>query len=174
MPDHSFPVSAPNLPSRFSALPRAATATDLPDETPLGPVVDRELAGCRRSGAPLVVLSIELSGIESVAQRHGEAIQQQVLQAAWNRFRSHLRASDRAVRVGGGEFGAVLLDAAGLAAAIVDARLSNALSQPYGIGATEIVISARTGVAIYPQVASTGEALVAAATQARIDRRKTA
>jgi len=169
MTNHTLPVSAP---LRFSAKASAVPATGLPDGTPLGPVVDRELAACRRSGTPLVVLSIELAGLESVAQRHGQAVEHQVLQAAWNRIRNHLRASDRAVRVGGAEFGAVLPDAAGLAAAIVDARLSSALSQPYGIGALQIVISARTGVAVYPQTAATGEALVVAATQARVSRRK--
>ena len=170
MTDHTLPVSAP---LRFSAKASAVPATGLPDGTPFGPVVDRELAACRRSGTPLVVLSIELAGLESVTQRHGQAVEHQVLQAAWNRFRNHLRGSDRAVRVGGAEFGAVLLDASGLAAAIVDARLSSSLSQPYGIGALEIVISARIGAAVYPQTAATGEALVVAATQARVTRGKT-
>ena len=174
MPDHAFPVSAPNVLLRFSAKASAVPATDLPDGTPLGPVVDRELAACRRSGAPLVVLSIELAGLEFVAQQHGQAVEHQVLQAVWNRLRNHLRASDRALRVGGAEFGAILLNAAGLAAAIVDARLSRSLSQPYGIGTLEIVISARTGFAVYPQTGTTGEALVGAATQARVNRGKTA
>ena len=129
------------------------------------------LLPCRRNGTSLVVLSIGFDGFESVAQRYGSAVESQVLHAAWNRLKNHLRASDQAERVGEREFGAVLLNAGGLAAAIVDARLSDTLSRPYGIGAHEIVISARIGVAIYPFAGITGDALAAAAAQNAIAMR---
>jgi diguanylate cyclase (GGDEF)-like protein len=146
-------------------------AAELPNRALLGPIVDRQLALCRRNGTSLVVLSIGFDGFESVAERHGPGVEAQVLHAAWNRFKNHLRGSDVAVRAGQREFGAVLLDAGGLAAAIVDARLTDALSRSYGIGAHEIVISACIGVAIYPFAGCTGDALVAAAAQNAIAMR---
>jgi diguanylate cyclase (GGDEF)-like protein len=140
----------------------------LPNRAPLGPTVDRQLGACRRNGKSLAVLSISLDSLEAVKQRYGHAVQNQVLHAAWKRLRSRLRASDLAVRVGSDEFGAILLEAAGPAAAVVDARLTDLLSEPYRIGALEIGISVCTGVAVYPQAGSTGEALAGAATHARL------
>ena len=168
MPDPAFPPGAALVMPILSAKARAVPATSLPAHAPFGPVVERQLAACRRNGTSLVVLSIGLGGLEAVRQCHGNAVESQLLHAVWNRLRSRLRASDLAVRHGSAEFGAILLNAAGPAAAIVDARLSEALSEPYGIGAREIVISIRTGVAAYPLAGSTGDALVQAAIQARL------
>jgi len=171
MPDQAFQLSTPSAPLRSSAKASAVPATSLPDHAPLGPSIDRELAACRRSGTPLAVVAIGIDGIESVGRQHGHDVEHQLLHAVWSRFKNHLRATDLGVRVGGHEFGAVLLNAIGMTAAIVDARLSDVLSQPYGIGALEITLSARTGVAVYPQAGSTGEALAAAALQNAIAKR---
>lgn len=167
MPDHTFPLSAPTATLRSVAKAGGASAAALPRGTPFAPLVDRQLAECRRGGTTLAVLSIGFDGLEEVGQRHGHAIESQLQHAMWNRLRSRLRASDLAVCIGAGEFGAILVNAAGMAAAIVDARVSEALSQPYGIGTLEIAVRARTGVAVYPQAGSTGEGLVAAALRAR-------
>jgi len=166
MPDHTFPLSAPTATLRSVAKAGAASAAALPHGTPFAPLVDQQLAECRRGGSTLAVLSVSFDGLEEIGQRHGHAIESQLQHAMWNRLRSRLRASDLAVCVGAGEFGAVLVNAAAMAAAIVDARVSEALSQPYGIGTLEIAVSARTGVAVYPQAGCTGEALVAAALRA--------
>ena len=166
MPDHAFPVNAPTALLRSSAKASAVPVAGLPNCAPLGPVIDRELAACRRNGSSLVVLSIVVDGLESVGQQHGEAVAHELLQAAWNRLRNHLRGSDLALRVGGSEFGAILLNASWPAAGIVDARVTDALSQPYGIGPLEIVMTARTGAAIYPRAGTTGDALLSAAAQA--------
>jgi diguanylate cyclase (GGDEF)-like protein len=171
MPDHAFQVSASTVAPRVGAEASAVPTAALPNRALLGPIVDRQLAACRRNGTSLVVLSIGFDGFESAAQRYGSAVETQVLHAAWNRLTNHLRGSDLAVRVGHREFGAVLINAGGLAAAIVDARLSDTLSRPYGIGAHEIVISTCIGVAIYPFAGITGDALVAAAAQNAIAMR---
>jgi len=166
MPDHAFQLSAPTAMLRPPAEARPAPSTGLPHRAPLGPTVDRQLGACRRNGTSLAVLSISLDSLETVKQRYGHAVQNQVLHAAWNRLRSRLRASDLAVCVGSDEFGAILLDAAGPTAAVVDARVTGVLCEPYRIGALEIGISVRTGVAVYPQAGSTGEALAKACRQA--------
>ena len=168
MPDRAFPVRNPAEPIRSPADDaKAVPAFVLPACTSLGAVVDRELPACRRSGSSLVVLSIGLAGLETVVQQHGAAVEEELLQAAWSRLRRHLRAADLAVRVERSEFGAVLLNAAWPATAIVDARLSKALSRPYGLGVLEVALSVRTGAAIYPRAGATGEALAMAARQAR-------
>lgn len=141
----------------------------LPNPEPLGPAIERQLAACRRNGTMLAVLSISLHGLDAVRQCHGEAVEEQVRQAAWARLRGRLRGSDRVVRVGPDEFGAVLLNAGRLAAGIVEARVAGALSDAYGIDELEIVISIRVGAAVFPHAGSTGEKLADAAALARRD-----
>ena len=172
MPDHAFQVSTLTVAPRTAADAHAGPAptAGLPKCEPLGLIVDRQLAVCRRNGTPLAVIVVSLDGFESIEPQYRHAVESQLLYAVWNRLRGHLRATDLPVRHGATEFGAILVDAAGPTAAIVERRLIDSLSQPYGIGALEIVISARTGVAVYPQAGSTGEALASAACGAMVTK----
>jgi GGDEF domain-containing protein len=170
MTDHVIPLNAPRVPLRSAAQTDGVAPDGLPPHTPLGPVIDRHLTACRRSGAPLVALSIVIDGLESAGEWYGEAVKNQLRNAVWDRFRRRLRATDLTVCIGGVEFGAILLNVGAPVAAVVDARLSKALSQPYGIGGLEIVLSVRIGAAIYPQAGSTGAALAAAALENAVGR----
>ncbi len=167
MPDHAFQVSTPTVALRTSAETGSAPTGGLPRCEALGPIVDRQLAACRRNGTSLAVIVISLGGLESIEPQYRHAVENQLLYAVWNRLRGHLRATDVSVRVGATEFAAILPDAAEAAAEIVQARLIDSLTQPYGIGALEIVMSTRAGAAVYPQAGTTGEALATAARQVR-------
>jgi diguanylate cyclase (GGDEF)-like protein len=149
------------------ALAGSTAGARLPRPAAFVPAVDRQLAACRRNGASIVVVSMALDGIETIAMRHGPAIVDQLLQAVWHRFRSRLRGSDVTLHLEGAEFGAVLLNAAASAAVSVGVRLPAALSELYSVEALEIGISARVGLAVYPQGGSSGAALVHAAIRAR-------
>jgi len=166
MPDHAFQVSTLTVAPRTSSDAGSMPAAGLPKCEALGPIVDRQLAACRRNGTSLALVVISLDGLDAIEPHYRHAVENQVLYAAWNRLKGRLRATDLPVRVGPNEFAAVLLDVAEQTTAIIDARLTDALSQPYGIGALEIVMSARSGSAAYPQAGATGEALAAAARQA--------
>jgi len=170
MPDHAFKVSASTVAPRTTTDAGSEPASGPPKCEPLGPVVDRQLAVCRRNGTSLAVIVISLGGFESIEPQFRLGVESQLLCAAWNRLRGHLRATDLSVRLGATEFGVVLPDSAGPTAAIVDARLIDSLSQPYGIGELEIVVSARAGVAVYPQSGMTGEALESEARQVMLTR----
>jgi diguanylate cyclase (GGDEF)-like protein len=158
-----------DLALRFNASTEggAAPAAGLPDRAVLAMSVERQLAACRRNGTTLSVLSLGLGGLDAVRQKHGDAIEQQVLDAAWTRLKSRLRGSDFAVHVGRDEFGAVLHDAVGPVAEQVRARVAAALAEPYGTGGLEITIAVRGGVAGYPESGSTGEVLARAAARDR-------
>jgi diguanylate cyclase (GGDEF)-like protein len=166
MTDHVFSFGLPRVRPRALAEASEVHVARFPSPTPLGPLIDRQLAAARRNGTTFVVLRVSLDGFESVGVRYGRTVADQVLHSAWNRLRNRLRTTDVAVRVGHSEFGVVLFDAARPAASMVDARLTEALCQPYGIGALDIVLAVRVGVAIYPQAGATGEALAAAAQNA--------
>ena len=171
MPDRAFQVNAPNEAPRDSAKAAGEPGAELPYRTPFAPVVDRQLAGSRRNATPLTVVSVSLDGVDSIRERYGERIESQLLQAAWNRLKSHLRASDLSVRVGNAEFGAILPDAGKTTAAIVEQRIADALERPYGIETLAIALAVRVGVAVYPGDGATGESLVNAAVVAcRADR----
>lgn len=133
----------------------------------LVPLLDRQLGACRRSGSHLAVLSINVDNIETVRRRHGTAMKDKILQSVWNRLKRRLRASDIAFHANEGDFAAILLDASGMAATVVDARLSAVLCEPYCINEMEIALSVHTGFAVFPQAGETGEELVSAAVQAR-------
>jgi predicted signal transduction protein with EAL and GGDEF domain len=167
MPEHAHPASAVSQLLRSHPSDGLASAAQRPVRMPLGPIVDRELAACRRSGTSLVLLCIGIVDLHAVGQRHGDEVEQQLRHAVWSRLKHQLRGTDLAVCVADDEFGAILPNAAWPAAAIVDARVCRALTQPYGIGTLEIAIAVRTGVAVFPRAGTTGEALVAAAEQAR-------
>jgi len=168
MPDHAFQVSTLTVAPRTSVEDGSGTTAGLPKCEPLGPIVDRQLAACRRNGTSLAVVVIGVDGFESIEPPYRHAVENQLLYAVWNRLRGHLRATDLPVRIGALEFGAILVDAGAPAAAIVGARLIESISQPYGIGALEIVISARTGTAVFPQAGAGGEALASAAREAML------
>jgi diguanylate cyclase len=148
-------------------LGRAPAVADAPDHDPFGRMVDRQLAACRRYGASLAVLSISLDGLRTVRERHGQDIEHRLLEAAWQRLRSRLRAGDVVVRVGAEAFGAILVNAAASGVPSVEARIFDELSAPYRIGSLVVEITACVGGAVYTQAGTTGEALVAAAQQAR-------
>jgi diguanylate cyclase (GGDEF)-like protein len=166
MPDHAFQVSTLTVAPRTSSDAGSVPAAGLPKCEPLGPIVDRQLAACRRNGTSLALVVISLDGLDAIEPHYRHAVENQMLFAAWNRLKSRLRATDLPVRVGPSEFAAVLLDVAEQTTPIIDARLIDALSQPYGIGALEIVMSARSGAAVYPHAGATGDALAVSARQA--------
>jgi diguanylate cyclase (GGDEF)-like protein len=170
MPDHAFQVSTLTVAPRTSLDAGSVPAAGLPKCESLGPIVDRQLAACRRNGTSLALIVVSLDGLDAIEPHYRHAVENQVLYAAWNRLKSRLRATDLPVRVGPSEFAAVLLEVAEQTTPIIDARLIDALSQPYGIGPLEIVMSARSGSAVYPQAGTTGDVLASAAREAMVTK----
>jgi len=168
MPDHAFQVSTLTVAPRTSLETGSVPVGGLPKCEFLGPIVERQLAACRRNGTSLAVIAICLEGLDAIEPHYRHAVENQILYAAWNRLKSRLRATDVPVRTGPTEFAAILLDIAEQTTGIVGARLADALSQPYGIGALEVVMSARSGFAVHPHAGTSGEALASAARQAML------
>jgi len=162
------PARAPVVMLHTSHDANRRPATGVPPNERFAPLVERQLAACRRYGAGLAVLSISLDGLRTVRERHGATLEERVLDAAWQRLKSRLRASDTVARVGPDSFGAILMNAAVSGAASVEARLFDELSAPYRIGSLVVEIMAYTGVAVYVNTGMTAEELVQAASDARL------
>jgi len=150
---------------------RPVPAAYLPERAALGPVLDRQLALCRRSGQSLAYLSISLDGLEALAagadgsDKGGAAGDPaaslpRVLQVLWARLRGNLRSTDQLLRLGRDEFGALLIGARPGSVAPVRARLTRLLSQPCVLGTQTVAVSARIGTGLFPQSGQTSDELL--------------
>ena len=107
--------------------------------------MDRLLASDRRQGGELGVLFCELDHCKEVNDSYGHLAGDAVLQAMAKRFRSCLRASDLAARIGGDELMVVLPGLQGLPDALTIAEklrrlASEAVPTPQGLVQTSMSI----------------------------------
>src|SRR3954470_10264740 len=100
--------------------------TDLPNQREFREDLDRELQSAQRHGDRLSVAAIDLDDFKLLNDRHGHAHGDAVLRRAAGVLR-HLRAGDRAYRVGGDEFAVLLTRTDADGARTAAERLSRAL-----------------------------------------------
>src|SRR3954452_3721885 len=100
--------------------------TDLPNQREFREDLDRELHSAQRHGDRLSVAAIDLDDFKLLNDRHGHAHGDAVLRRAAGVLR-HLRAGDRAYRVGGDEFVVLLTRTDPDGARTAAERLSRAL-----------------------------------------------
>ena len=114
--------------------------------------VEHALARRSRGGGTVAVLVLDLADFRSVNDTRGHAAGDRLLAAVADRLRASTRAADTLARVGGDEF-AVLLDAAGDAAAVeaaaqtAGARLLEALARPLDVDGGAVIVEGSVGVA---------------------------
>jgi diguanylate cyclase (GGDEF)-like protein len=125
--------------------------TGLPNRNMLKQQLDDTLLQNRRAGQKVAVHCLDIDGFKDVNGALGHAVGDKVLRSVAKRLRSSLRDQDSVGRLGADEFIVVQTgvtrpeDAADLAR-----RLIEAVSEPYLIQGQNVVISARTGIAIAP------------------------
>ncbi len=137
--------------------------TGLPNARSLFLRLDTELARARRSGAPLVVMVLDLDGFKAVNDRFGHMAGNKVLQRMAEGLRSVCRESDCVARMGGDEF--VIL-AAGVAPGAIDDKLQQCQQIAHDVGSAlhqEDLLSVSIGEACFPDDATNGEELLAIA-----------
>jgi len=71
-----------------------------------------EIARCQRRGGTLVCVLVDVDGLRSVNDRHGQVAGDVVLAEVAERLQAHIRASDSAAHLGGDEFAIILPDTA--------------------------------------------------------------
>lgn len=126
-----------------------------------------EVALARRMQHHFAVLYLDLDGFKPINDTHGHAAGDQVLVRVAQTLRRVARESDFVARLGGDEF-AVLqrgIDTHDQTLALAQ-RLSDALSQPWQLGALQVRVGASIGMAMFPGHGNDPEALLAAADQA--------
>jgi diguanylate cyclase len=137
--------------------------TGLGNRRHLFDVLDAYFAQGPGAQAELAFLFIDLNGFKQINDSFGHAVGDQILERVGSRLADALRESDLLVRVGGDEFAVLLLDADSEIATDVANRLTGSLEQPFVIDAVTARIGASIGVALAPQHARDGEALMGCA-----------
>jgi two-component system cell cycle response regulator len=132
------------------------------------------LALARRRGERAALLYIDLDGFKAINDTLGHAAGDEVLRLAAERFGGAVRESETIARLGGDEF-TILIESLHDAAAAGKAaeRILGALRAPLAVGDTEVSITASIGVAIFPDHADDGDALLHTADAAMFQAKKT-
>ena len=134
--------------------------TGLANRALFSEIVRQQLMVCKRINGSLAVLYIDLDGFKVVNDTHGHEVGDALLKAVSARIQVKIRECDLAARLGGDEFAVVLIQPGRDGAAVVAGKLVDSLSIPFPIGGLTLGISASIGVALYPGVANTCEALL--------------
>ena len=109
------------------------------------------MAYSSRHRESLAVLFIDIDHFKNVNDTRGHAVGDKLLTSAAERLSACLRKSDTAARLGGDEFVVILTDLIRIQdAARVAQNTLRALAKPYILGATELLVTASVGIAIYP------------------------
>ena len=98
----------------------------------------------------LAFLFIDLNRFKEINDSFGHPAGDELLRKLGPRLRASLRPGDVPIRLGGDEFGALLLDADAAAAVAVAQRVADTLSEPFVLGGVTAHIGASIGVALAP------------------------
>lgn len=120
--------------------------TGLANRTLLLDRLELAMARIGRSCAGVFVLLMDLDGFKAINDTHGHLAGDQVLRQVATRLRGALRAGDTVARLAGDEFVVCVdLDEPHLSAAAIRRRVEDALSGPYHLNGTPIVLTAGIG-----------------------------
>ena len=148
------------------------TLTALPNRHLFKEQLSHAVARAKRSRQVLAMLSLDLDRFKRVNDTLGHEGGDLVLKEAAGRLIRSLRPTDyvtrdeldsidhSVARPGGDEFSVLLAVGNAQDAAKVASRILDALSQPFTIGGSELMVSASIGIAVYPLDGADADALL--------------
>jgi diguanylate cyclase (GGDEF)-like protein/PAS domain S-box-containing protein len=143
---------------RIAELTRTDGLTGLPNRAAFLEALGQAIAGCAGSDR-IALLAIDLDQFKEANDRHGHAVGDLLLRTLSRRLVRTLGRGQLAGRIGGDEF-VVLATVQGRAAAHELAeRLATALGDTIAVAESEIACSASIGLALYPDDATSANAL---------------
>ncbi|WP_421704871.1 bifunctional diguanylate cyclase/phosphodiesterase [Aliiroseovarius sp.] len=138
--------------------------TELPNRVSLAEGLGRAIAEAQDQGEEVALLYLDLDRLKQVNDRMGHTGGDLVLAELAARLRDTVEPEDLVARQGGDEFIVVLTGPdVGLRADRMAEALVAAVSAPYPMGGQEAHMSCSLGIALFPQDAGDGEALLQAA-----------
>jgi diguanylate cyclase (GGDEF)-like protein len=114
----------------------------------------------REGASRTAILFVDLDDFKTVNDSLGHAAGDDLLRAVAERLRACVRPDDLAVRLGGDEFGVLVVDGESGGAVVVAQRILDALVAPFPIAGTEVSIHGSIGVAVSRRPQEGAEALV--------------
>jgi diguanylate cyclase (GGDEF)-like protein len=114
----------------------------------------RDQADAYTDRRKLVFLFVDLNRFKEINDSFGHLAGDELLKQLGPRVTQSLRSSDVLVRIGGDEFGVVLMDADAEYATSVARQLTASLEQPFDLNGVHVSISASIGIAGAPADAS--------------------
>ncbi|HET9835481.1 MAG TPA: GGDEF domain-containing protein [Rhodanobacteraceae bacterium] len=157
---------------------RAAPSGALGNRAALLRRIGQALVAARRQQCGCLVFRLQLSGLDSLLQEHGEDFVENVSRVIAERVQRQVRGEDLVTRTGGDEFTLLTQGVEGSpysAGEAIAARLTESLTKPYGVDSVQFKLGLRIGIAGFPDNATDAPGLLLAASQAlhtarRMDR----
>ena len=141
--------------------------TGLPNRLMFGEHLDLALARAQRHGRQVAVLYVDLDEFKQVNDTYGHEAGDQLLRQIARRLERATRATDLVARHGGDEFIVLVADlpagpdpAAREIARTIAAHVEQALAAPAVLNGATITAGGSVGIAVYPEDATTSDALL--------------
>jgi diguanylate cyclase (GGDEF)-like protein/PAS domain S-box-containing protein len=141
--------------------------TGLPNRLMFGEHLDLALARAQRHGRQVAVLYVDLDDFKQVNDTYGHEAGDQLLRQIARRLVRATRATDLVARHGGDEFIVLVADlpagpdpAAREIARTIAAHVEQALAAPAVLNGATITAGGSVGIAVYPEDATTSDALL--------------
>jgi len=154
-------TAARELSSKLARLAHHDSLTDLPNRALFTERLGKAVAHAREHGCYAALLYVDLDRFKRVNDSLGHAIGDKLLQAAARRLQGCVRSTDTVSRQGGDEFVVLLTALANITDASTCAEnILRALQSTYRIDDHELMLTASIGIAVFPDDAEEGEALL--------------
>ena len=147
--------------------------TGLPNRRLLEDRIEHTLQHSARVRGKSAILYLDLDGFKAINDTYGHAYGDEILKLVAARLVNASRKEDTVARIGGDEFVIVLGNLAGKGDAREPAaKLIEVISEPYFINDLTLRLSTSIGISIYPDDATTVDALLSAADTALYEAKR--
>ena len=135
--------------------------TGLPNRTLFYDTLAKTLIQAKSNDWGVVVLSVDLDHFKTVNDTHGHAMGDVLLAQVGNRLLECVRLRDTVGRLGGDEFGVILiLEDRRKGSTLVARKIREVLAAPFTLGNFSVTMTASIGITSYPEDASEPELLI--------------
>jgi diguanylate cyclase (GGDEF)-like protein/PAS domain S-box-containing protein len=154
-------TAARELSSKLARLALHDSLTDLPNRALFTDRLTQAIAHSRAHGCHSALLYVDLDRFKHINDSLGHSIGDQLLQTVARRLLGCVRSSDTVSRQGGDEFVVLLAEIHRVGdAAVCAEKILGALQSPYQFGEHEVRVTASIGIAVFPDDAQEGDALM--------------